>query len=269
MSPTKVAAEKDASRGRGADFVQSLERGLAVIRAFGSDQPSLTLSEVAVKTGLTRAAARRFLLTLVELGYVRSDGRAFSLRPRVLELGYAFLSSLSLAEVAQPHMEEFVATVHESSSIAVLDGDDIFYVVRVPAKRIFTLSISVGTRLPVYCTSMGRVLLAARPVEEIEKFLSRVQLEVRNAQTLVDRDGLRTALRKVARDGYAIIDQELEPGLRSLAVPIHDESKAVVAAINVSVDVPRVSIEDLRKRFLPLLQATARRIDDDLRAFRA
>jgi len=269
VNPVEPEDDEGESRHRGSDFVQSLERGLAVIRAFGPDQPSLTLSEVAVKTGLTRAAARRFLLTLVELGYVRSDGRNFSLRPRVLELGYAYLSGLSLADVAQPHMEEFVAAVHESSSIGVLDGDDIYYVVRVPAKRILTISISVGTRLPAYCTSMGRVLLATRPNHEIENFLSRVHLEARTAQTIIDRDELRAVLRKVAHDGYAVIDQELEPGLRSLAVPIHDEAQRLVAALNVSADAPRISVNDLRKRFLPLLQATAQRIEKDLQAVRA
>src|SRR5512139_1746855 len=146
--------------GRGQDFVQSLERGLAVIRAFDRDHPELTLSEVATATGVTRAAARRFLLTLAELGYVRSDGRLFALTPRVLELGYAYLSSMSLPEVAEPHLEALVATVNESSSVSVLDGTDVVYVARVPTSRIMTVSISVGTRFPAYATSMGRVLLA-------------------------------------------------------------------------------------------------------------
>src|SRR5215467_14516414 len=150
-------------RRRSNDFVQSLERGLAVIRAFGPDRTRLTLSEVAREAGLTRAAARRFLLTLVELGYVRSDGREFSLRPRVLELGYAYLSGLTLPDVAGPHLEELVARLHESSSISILDGQHVVYVARVPTKRIMTVAISVGTRFPAYATSMGRVLLAALP----------------------------------------------------------------------------------------------------------
>ena len=156
-----MAEPVEPQLGRSPDFVQSLERGLAVIRAFGPGRDELTLSDVARATGLTRAAARRFLLTLAELGYVSSDGRSFSLRPRVLELGYAYLSTLGFAEVAAPHMEELVATVHESSSVAVLDGDDIVYVVRVPTTRIMTVTIAVGTRFPAYATSMGRVLLAA------------------------------------------------------------------------------------------------------------
>src|SRR5271155_5109197 len=146
---------------RDSDFVHSLDRGLAVIRAFGPDRERLSLSEVARATGLTRAAARRFLLTLVKLGYVRNDGREFSLRPRVLELGYAYLSGLALPEVAAPHLEELVARLHESSSISVLDGHQIVYVARVPTKRIMTVAISVGTRFPAYATSMGRGLLAA------------------------------------------------------------------------------------------------------------
>jgi IclR family pca regulon transcriptional regulator len=144
-------------------YVQSLQRGLAVIRAFDAGHPELTLSEVARLCGLTRAAARRFLLTLADLGYVRTDGRLFSLTPRVLELGYAFLSSLTLPEVAEPHLERLVAEVRESSSLSVLDGDDIVYVARVPTSRIMTVAINVGTRFPAYATSMGRVLLAALP----------------------------------------------------------------------------------------------------------
>src|SRR5919202_3507385 len=153
---------------RGAHFVQSLERGLAVIRAFSAERPQLTLSEVARATGLDRAAARRFLLTLADLGYVHSDGRSFMLAPRVLELGYAYLSSISLPEVAEPHMERLVADVHESSSVSVLDGDDIVYVARVPVSRIMTVSINVGTRFPAYATSMGRVLLAGLPAPPLD-----------------------------------------------------------------------------------------------------
>lgn len=257
-------ADPAGGRPHDPDFVQSLARGLAVIRAFGADHPSLTLSEVARQTGLTRAATRRFLLTLVKLGYVRNDNREFTLRPRTLDLGYAYLSSLSFVDVAQPHMEEFVANVRESSSISVLDGDDIVYVVRVPAKRILTVSISVGTRFPAYCTSMGRVLIASRGTEQLELYLQRVELDARTPQTVVDRDLLRDALRDVAMSGFAIVDQELEPGLRSLAVPIHDRTREVVAAMNVSVDALRVSREELESHFLPLLRSTAERIESDL-----
>lgn len=200
---------------------------------------------------------------------MRNDGREFWLRPRVLELGYAYLSSLSLADVAQPHMEEFVASVHESSSISVLDGDDIIYVVRVPAKRILTVTISVGTRFPAYCTSMGRVLLASRTPDEMTAYLARVNLEQRTPHTVVDQDELRSILERVAASGYAVVDQELESGLRSLSVPIRDRAREVIAAMNVSVDAQRVSREELESRFLPLLRTTAERIEADLHAARS
>jgi IclR family pca regulon transcriptional regulator len=181
----------------GVHFVQSLERGLAVIRAFGADTPQLTLSEVARKTGLTRAAARRFLLTLCDLGYVRSDGRLFSLTPRVLELGYAFLSSLSLTEVAEPHLERLVAEIHESSSVSVLDGDDIVYVARVPTSRIMRVSINVGTRFPAYATSMGRVLLAGLEDDALGEYLERVELRRLSARTVKTPRALRGELERV------------------------------------------------------------------------
>ncbi|HET9077981.1 MAG TPA: IclR family transcriptional regulator C-terminal domain-containing protein [Acidimicrobiales bacterium] len=251
---------------RSSDFVQSLERGLAVIRAFGPDRPALTLSEVARITGLTRAAARRFLLTLTELGYVHSDGRVFSLRPRVLELGYAYLSTLGLDEVAAPHMEELVAELKESSSIAVLDGDDVTYVVRVPTRRIMTVAIAVGTRFPAYATSMGRVLLASLPAAELDAYLERVDLQPLTRRTIVARPALGDELRAVAGQGYALVDQELEDGLRSVAVPIRDSAGRVVAALNMSTHASRATPEQLRRRVLPRLSETARRIEADLRA---
>lgn len=251
---------------RNSDFVQSLERGLAVIRAFGPDRPALTLSEVARITGLTRAAARRFLLTLAELGYVHSDGRVFSLRPRILELGYAYLSTLGLNEVAAPHMEELVADLKESSSVAVLDGDDIVYVVRVPTQRIMTVAIAVGTRFPAYATSMGRVLLAHLPADELDAYLHRVQLQPLTRRTVVDAASLRTELCDVAAQGYALVDQELEDGLRSVAVPVRDSAGRVVAALNMSAHASRATLDHLRRRVLPSLADTAGRIEVDLRA---
>jgi IclR family pca regulon transcriptional regulator len=255
-----------ASAGRGPDFVQSLERGLAVIRAFGPERSELTLTEVAAATGLARAAARRFLLTLVELGYVRSSGRVFALRPRVLELGYAYLSGLSLTEVAEPHMEELVAKVHESSSISVLDGPDIVYVARVPTKRIMTITISVGTRFPAYCTSMGRVLLAHLPEAEIERYLSEVPLEPRTEQTVVEPGELRAILAEVRASGYCLVDQEMEDGLRSVAVPLRNASGEVTAAMNVSAHSQRVTTDAMLEQFLPLMRETASRIEEDLAA---
>ncbi|MEN3609626.1 IclR family transcriptional regulator [Plantactinospora sp. ZYX-F-223] len=250
---------------RTGEFVQSLERGLAVIRAFDADHPQLTLSEVARATGLTRAAARRFLLTLVELGYMRTDGRLFSLRARILELGYAYLSSLSLPEVAQPHMESLVAEVHESCSMSVLDADEVVYVARVPTKRIMTVAISVGTRFPAYATSMGRVLLAAQPAQWLDNYLDTAELRPLTRRTVTDPARLRTILNRICNQGYAIVDQELEEGLRSLAAPIRDADGAVIAALNVSAHASRGSSEVIRKELLPPLLATAKRIEEDLR----
>jgi len=254
------------SQARDSDFVQSLDRGLAVIRAFGPDRERLSLSEVARATGLTRAAARRFLLTLVRLGYVRNDGREFSLRPRVLELGYAYLSGLALPEVAMPHLEELSARLHESSSISVLDGHQIVYIARVPTKRIMTVAISVGTRFPAYATSMGRVLLSAMSDAELDKYLAEASFEAFTRHTVTDPDRLREVVREVARQGYAIVDQELEEGLRALAAPIRDSAGKVTAAINVSAHASRVSPEAMKAELLPSLLETARQIETDLKS---
>jgi IclR family pca regulon transcriptional regulator len=253
-------------QARNSDFVQSLDRGLAVIRAFGPDRERLSLSEVARATGLTRAATRRFLLTLVKLGYVRNDGRQFSLRPRVLELGYAYLSGLGMPEVAAPHLEELVARVRESSSISVLDGHHIVYVARVPTKRIMTVSISVGTRFPAYATSMGRVLLAGMSTDDLNKYLAEADLAPITARTVTDQDQLREIVGEVSRQGYAIVDQELEEGLRAIAAPIHGAGGAVTAAINLSAHASRVSLAAMRTDLLPHMLETAGRIEADLRS---
>lgn len=250
--------------GRGSDFVQSLERGLAVVCAFDHDSPELTLSEVAAKTGVTRAVARRFLLTLAELGYVRNDGRFFSLTAKVLELGYAYLSSLSLPEVAEPHLESLVAEVSESSSVSVLDGQDVVYVARVPVSRIMTVSISVGTRFPAYCTSMGRVLLAGMTDDDLAEYLSSVQLEALTAKTVSSVAALRGELARVRSQGWSLVNQELEEGLRALAVPIHDRTGKVVAALNVSAHASRTSMETMRRDLLPPLLKTAAHIEADI-----
>ncbi|HTU28024.1 MAG TPA: IclR family transcriptional regulator C-terminal domain-containing protein [Solirubrobacteraceae bacterium] len=251
-------------RARSADHVQSLERGLAVIRAFDAEHRELGLSDVARITGLSRAAARRFLLTLVSLGYVHQvDGR-FSLRPRVLELGYAYLSGLSLPEVAQPHMEALVAAVNESSSVSVLDDLEIVYVARVPTRRIMSITLAVGTRLPAFATSMGRVLLAELAEAELEERLARIEFRPLTAYTVKDAGSLREILARVRADGYAAVDQELEEGLRSLAVPIRDPSGVAAAALNVSVHATRGTMAGLRRDVLPLARRAARAIEDDL-----
>lgn len=251
---------------RSPDFVQSLERGLAVIRAFDRTHPELSLSEVAAATDMTRAAARRFLLTLMDLGYVRSDGRFFSLSPRVLELGYAYLSSLSLPEVAEPHLEALVAELNESSSVSVLDGVDVVYVARVPTSRIMTVAISVGTRFPAYATSMGRVLLAGLPDDELAAYLEKIALQRLTARTVASATALRTELTRVRAQGWALVDQELEEGLRAVAAPIRDRAGRVVAAVNVSAHASRTTLESIRRDVVPPLLAAAARISADLPA---
>ncbi|MEV5499670.1 IclR family transcriptional regulator C-terminal domain-containing protein [Nonomuraea fuscirosea] len=248
------------------DHVQSLARGLAVIRAFSATEPELTLSQVARATGLSRAAARRFLLTLSDLGYVRSDGRLFALTPRVLELGYAYLSSLSLPEVADPHLERLAAEVGESASVAVLDGADVVYVARVATARIMRVTINIGTRFPAYCTSMGRVLLAALPPEALETYLGRAELRRLTSHTIVLPAALRAELDEVRGRGWAMVDQELEEGLRSIAAPIRDRAGRTVAAVNVSTHATRTSLQAARRDLLPPLLATASKIETDLSA---
>jgi IclR family transcriptional regulator, pca regulon regulatory protein len=245
-------------------YVQSLERGLAVIRAFDADHPQLALTDVARRTGLTRAAARRFLLTLADLGFVRNDGRLFSLTPRVLELGYAYLSSQTLPEVAEPHLERLAAEVHESSSVSVLDEGDVVYVARVATFRIMRVAINVGTRFPAYATSMGRVLLAGLPAEELDAYLQTTELRPLTTRTITSEDTLRAELDAVRRQGYAIVDQELEEGLRSVAAPIRDASGQVVAAVNVSAHASRTALKDIRRRLVPPLLETAKKIETEL-----
>jgi IclR family pca regulon transcriptional regulator len=253
-----------APLARDRDFVQSLSRGLAVIRAFGADRGELKLSDVARATGLTKPAARRFLLTLARLGYVRSEGSKFSLLPRVLDLGYGHMSGLALPDLATPHVEQLVAMLDESSSVFVPDGQHIVCVVRVPSKRITIEVVPVGTRLPAYATSMGRVLLAAMAADELDGYLAETPLERLTGRTLTDPGRLRAEVAKVARQGYAVVDQELEEGLRAVAAPIRGAAHAGIAAINVSVHASRVSLAALRSQVLPVLLDTAAQIEADL-----
>ncbi|TCP40678.1 IclR family transcriptional regulator [Tamaricihabitans halophyticus] len=249
---------------RGAHHVQSLERGLAVIRAFGARAPELTLSDVAKQTGLTRAAARRFLLTLVDLGYVRTDGKLFTLTPKVLELGYAYLSSSTLPEVAQPHLEWLSAQVHESSSVSILEDTEVVYVARVPVSRIMTVAINVGTRFPAYATSMGHVLLAGLPPAELTEYLARAELAPLTPRTITSAEALSAQLDKVRQQGWAQVDQELERGLRSMAAPIRDGNGEVIAAVNVSTQASRGTLAEMRRDIGADLLAAAGRIEADL-----
>ena len=251
---------------RETDFVQSFQRGLAVIRAFDADHPALTLSEVARATGLARAAARRFLLTLVELGYMRVEDRRFALTPRVLELGHAYLSSLSLPEIAVPYLREFVSEVRESSSLCVLDEHHIVYVGRVPANRIMSVSISVGTRFPAFATSTGRVLLAGQSEEWLRTYLETAELRPITSRTISTPERLEAEIERVRKQGWAMINQELEEGVRSAAVPIRDGNNGVAAALNVSVHATRMSMQALRRQVVPRLLRTAVASEVDLRA---
>lgn len=251
-------------------YVQSLARGLAVIRCFDSEHPLMTLTEVAVRTDLTRATARRFLHTLVELGYVRTDGKGFALTAKVLQLGYAYLSGLSLPQIAQPHLEELSRKLGESTSAAVLDGTDIAYVARVSARRIMTVGITVGTRFPAYATSMGRVLLAALPAAQLQAYLAAAEVRPLTPGAIGTRGELQAELDNVRTKGWCLLDQELERGLMSIAAPIHDGPDKVAAAINVSLQAqavaaqpdPAAYLESVRKATV----ATAELISADLSA---
>jgi IclR family pca regulon transcriptional regulator len=237
--------------------LQSLERGLAVLQAFTEDQPAMSLSDVAKRSGITRATARRILLTLEDLGHVRSDGRLFSLTPRVLAIGGAYLSALDIAEVAQEPMAELTRSSGESCSIGVLDLPDVVYVFRVPTQRIMATNLGIGTRLPAHATSMGKVLLAALSEPELDSYLAADPLERIVPGTITDPVALRAGLDEARTAGWALADQELELGLRSVAAPIHAGDGRAVAAVDLSVAATRVSVEELHDRFVGEVVETA------------
>lgn len=257
-----------ASPGPSSDYVQSLGRGLSVIRAFDAQTPRRTLSEVARATDLTRATARRFLLTLVELGYVNTDGAQFWLTPRVLELGFSYLSSLTLPDLARPHLEALSSEVNESSSVSILDGADVVYVARVAVRRIMNVGITIGTRLPAHATSMGRVLLGDLTDDELAGHLASVTPQPFTARTLTDPADVIAAIRAAATRGYAIVDQELEMGLRSIAAPLRDRDNQAVAALNISTPAFRYDDAEITGTLLPALLRTADAIREDLLAVR-
>jgi IclR family pca regulon transcriptional regulator len=260
VAPLMAATQIDGFSGD-PNFMTSLARGLAVIQAFSTRRDPLTISYVSSKTGFSRAAVRRCLYTLAQLGFAGSDdGRHFFLRPRILALGHSYISSMPLAAAAQPVLERISHLLHESCSIAALDGVDIVYVARANVTRIMSIDLRVGSRLPAYCTSMGRVLLANLPPEELESYLSRAELARRTDRTIVSREKLRQMLRLVRRNGYSIVDQELEHGLRSMAVPIHNSGGKVTAALNVGAQAQRVTILEMTNKFLPHLQDAAQEL---------
>lgn len=266
MSPNSETP--DPAPPPSSDYVQSLGRGLSVIRAFDADHPRRTLSDVARATELTRATARRFLLTLTELGYVATDGTRFWLTPQVLELGHSYLSGLGLPDVAQPHLELLSAEINESSSVSVLDGTDIVYVARVAVRRIMTVGIAIGTRLPAYATSMGRVILAGLSDAELAEHLAHATPQRFTDRTLTDPAAVTAAIRAAGAQGYAIVDQELEEGLRSIAAPLRDRDGTVVAALNISTPAFRYSDAELTDVLVPALLRTAEAIHRDLVAVR-
>ncbi|MDN0081699.1 IclR family transcriptional regulator C-terminal domain-containing protein [Crenobacter sp. SG2305] len=251
-------ADDIASQSGDPNFMTSLARGLAVIQAFSQQRRLMSISQISQKTGIPRAAVRRCLYTLAKLGFVAAeDGRNFALRPRILSLGHAYLASTPLAKAAQPVLRHVSNALNESSSIAILDGDEILYIARASTSRIMTIDLDIGSRLPASSTSMGRVLLSGLPAEEMSAYLDRVKLVQYTPNTLITREKLAAELAKVKSQGYSVIDQELEIGLRSIAVPILSQSGKVVAAINVGVQAARVSVAEMETRVLPVLREAA------------
>jgi IclR family pca regulon transcriptional regulator len=245
--------------------VRAFANGLAVIRAFSRDAPRQTLADVARAVNVSRATARRSLHTLESLGYATTDGRLWRLTSRVLELGYAYLSSESIWEVTEGHLEQLACLLQESATAAALDGDEIVYTARVAVRRIMTMTVDVGTRLPAYATAMGRVMLAGLPAGELESYLDRVELRPMTERTLTSKAALARALDAVRRSGACVVDQELETNVRSASAPIHDGTGRVVGAIQVCCHTSNVSLSALRSRVLPEVRRTALEIDASLR----
>jgi IclR family pca regulon transcriptional regulator len=240
------------------NFMTSLARGLVVIQAFTQQSPQMTISQLSIKTGFSRAAVRRCLYTLTKLGFAGAeDGSRYSLRPRMLTLSHTYTASNALATAAQPILERMSAALRESFSVATLDGEDIVYIARTQVNRVMAVDLHIGSRLPAYCTSMGRVLLAYLPTEQLESYLAKVDLIPHTTRTVSSVEKLRLALRNVRRNGYALVDQEYEVGLRSLAVPVYASSGRVVATVNLSGNAPRLSVLEMQSRYLTPLRNAA------------
>jgi IclR family pca regulon transcriptional regulator len=259
-------ADSEPSPGESAarpGNVRALERGLAIITAFDAKNSDLTLSDVARTTGLPRAVVRRFLYTLEDLGYVKTDGKTFSLRPRVLQLGYAYLSSFGLPQIARIHLQDLVAEIDESVALGVLDDTDMVYVARVPSKRLTAVSVNVGKRFPAHATSMGRVLLAGQPKDWLDEYFATTKFTPLTPETTCDPAELRELVDRAGRDGWALVDQELEVGLRAIAVPVRANGE-VVAAVNVSVHADRNDGQIVAREMVPRLRHAAKAIERDL-----
>ncbi|MDA3919404.1 MAG: helix-turn-helix domain-containing protein [Salinisphaera sp.] len=265
MAPTPINDPLAVLDREHRDFVSALATGLDIIRAFDRDHPRMTLSEVAAKNGINRAKARRFLLTLHSLGYVRKQDRYFELTPRTLGLGYSFLSGNGYQSVIRQRLEHVTGVTGESSSMGVLDGTDVIYVARSAAPhRLMTVALAVGSRLPAVVTSMGRMLLAMAEPAERDIILANTPLERYTPTTITDSDRLREILIAARERGYCIVDQELESGLRSLAVPVHNQHGKLLGAINVSTNAARIPRETMEEQFLPLLLETSRQIEAEV-----
>jgi IclR family transcriptional regulator, pca regulon regulatory protein len=265
-TPPKAPSAHIDSFSGDPNFMMSLARGLLVIQAFTQKKRQLTISELSAKTGLSRAAVRRCLYTLAQLGFAGAeDGRHFYLGPRILALGYSYIVSMPLATAAQPVLERVSRELHESCSISTIDRTEIIYVARASVTRIMSIDLGVGSRLPAFCTSMGRVMLSSLPAEELETYLSQTPLKRFTDRTVTSVEKLRQVLRLVGRNGYAIVDQELELGLRSMAVPIQNPNGKIVAALNVGAHAQRVSIQEMQTKFLPRLRNAAQELSMLLR----
>jgi IclR family transcriptional regulator, pca regulon regulatory protein len=265
VDPSAAAGHRDGLRKRDAengfegnpDFVLSLARGLRVIEAFERNTAGLSPAEISRLTGLSRAAVRRLLITLELLGYAESDGRIYRLKTRVMRLGFSYLSSNSLATLAQPILQHVIELVHESSSVGVLEDDQIVYVARASAKRVMSVGLSVGSRLPAFCTSMGRVLLSGLAEPELAAYLDRVELAPVTPKTIIDKSLLCDVIRQVRVEGFALNDEELELGHRSIAVPVRTRKGTMVAGMNIGLHAARVSVAEMIHRLLPILREHA------------
>ncbi|SMD20812.1 IclR family transcriptional regulator C-terminal domain-containing protein [Rhizobium sp. RU36D] len=257
---TKSAEEAVVEDENARDYVTSFARGLDVIRTFTRSKPRMTLSEVAEQADMNRAAARRFLLTLVREGYADLDGKYFSLRPKILELGFSALASMSLPEVVQPVLNDLADKLQESCFCVVLDGDSTVYIAAAKSRRVINVSIELGSRAPAYCMSSGRVLLGALKPEELDAVLEGLKLEQITDNTVTSKLKLRSAIREARAKGYSLVDQEFEIGLRSISVPVADRTGSVIAALNVCCPSPRYTMEDIVQKVLPALLDSASRI---------
>jgi len=257
-TPPTIAEEIDALTD--PDFMTSLARGLAVVRAFADSRQPQTIAQISQQTGIPRAAVRRCLHTLKQLGYVDAELKNFTLRPKVLTLGYSYLSSTPLTLSAQPYLNQVSKTLGESSSLAVLEEGQVLYVARSATSRVMSVSLSVGSRLPAYCTSLGRVLLAHLPPAELDAYLAHATLTPMTPNTITDAGALRAELARVREQGYAVINEELELGLRSIAVPVRGASGRVLAALNVGAQAIRVTPQRMVEEFMPVLRQGAREL---------